>query len=118
MGHTRSRDLKYLALNVCGAGLGSITKFHFNYNYNYYHNNYLKSITITIMIHPITIIIAKWPAANVHVAVTSISCQLKHVTRTTYMCSACLLYIHVAGNFQALKILWIDQNKGVNHNKI
>ena len=99
-------------------GLGSITKFHFNYNYNYYHNNYLKSITITIMIHSITIIIAKWPAANVHVAVTSISCQLKHVTRTTYMCSACLLYIHVAGNFHALKILWIDQNKGVNHNKI
>ena len=60
----------WITYNGDTAGLGSITKFHFNYNYNYYHNNYLKSSTITIMIHSITIIIAKWPAVNVHVAVT------------------------------------------------
>ena len=41
------------------SGLGSITKFHFNYNYNYCHNNYPKSITITITKPSITIIIAK-----------------------------------------------------------
>ena len=67
------------------------------------------------MIHSHAIIIAKWPAANVHVAVTGISRQLTHVTRTTRKYSACLFYICVAGNFCALKISCMDQNKGVNH---
>ena len=47
------------------------------------------------------IIIAKWPAANVHVAVIGISRQLTHVTRTTCKYSACLFYIRIAGNFCA-----------------
>ena len=65
------------------------------------------------MIHSIAIIIAKWPAANVHVAVTGISRQLIHVTQTTCKYGACLFYIRVAGNFCAFKI---SKNNGVNHN--